>query len=221
MQRIIHQFWVGPFRIPKREKAWMEGMRALHPTYEYHLWTDDNLPSIVLPHIDERLKWRMSQGDYALASDILKIYMVWHLGGIYLDADTEPRRGMAGFPVEQYSGIFRHHSDQDITISADFGGMSAGHPLGRSLLETMHAPAYDFGPHWLGRYTRAFLGLPVEAGHHQVRTGLAQHGFVYMPSGEHDAPHTGPDYWYRRFGNGALFSWSAENRIKFIRGEYE
>lgn len=199
----------------------MDGVRDLHPDYEYHLWTDANLPPIVLPHIAERVKWRMDQTDYALAVDILKIYMVWHMGGIYLDADTEPRRGMAGFDLERYSGIFRHHGDEDRTISTDFGGMTAGHPLGRSLLETMHAPAYDFGPHWLGRYTRAFLGLPVEAGHNQVRTRLADHGFVYMPSGERDAPHTGSDHWYLRFGNGALFSWSIENRAKFAAGDYE
>lgn len=221
MQKIIHQIWVGPYRMPKREAAWVEGMRNLHPDYEHHLWTDKNLPAIDVPHIKERVEWRMAQTDYALASDILRIYLVWKMGGIYMDVDTEPRQGLTGLDVGRLNGIFRHHYDQDLTLSNDFGGMEAGHPIGEFMLSTMVAPAYDFGPHWYGYTLRRYLGLPPDASHAMVRPALEALGMLYMPSGATDGGAVADDYWYRRFGNGALFSWSTENRAKFATGDYE
>lgn len=221
MQKIIHQFWVGPYRMPKREAAWVEGIRALHPDYIHFLWTDQNFPEITLPHIKERVQWRMMEKDYGLAVDILKIYIVWKLGGIYLDVDTEPRQGLAGLGVGKLHGIFRHHHAQDLTLSTDFGGMTMGHPMGEFMLSTMAAPAYDFGPHWFGWTLRKYLNLPPDATHAQVRFMLETHNMLYMPSAENDVSPPAADHWYRRFGNGALFSWSPENKAKFAAGAYE
>lgn len=79
IEKIIHQVWVGPRKPPFK---WLNSWRDMHPDWEYHLWTDKNLPS---------LKNRMS---YILApewerkADILRYEVLYNHGGIYIDADT-------------------------------------------------------------------------------------------------------------------------------------
>ena len=51
INKIIHQIWVGKYPLPERETRLSKEIKEKHPNYEYHLWTDDNLPEI-----PERLK---------------------------------------------------------------------------------------------------------------------------------------------------------------------
>ena len=44
--KIIHQIWVGEYRIPKREKNLIEEVKQKHPDFEHILWTNDNIPTL-------------------------------------------------------------------------------------------------------------------------------------------------------------------------------
>lgn len=218
MERIIHQIWVGPYPMPSRERGYVDGMRSMHPDFSHRLWTDENLPAMP-PFLQERYSWRMSLKDYAFAADIARVYLTWLLGGIYLDVDTEVGRGFDGMDVSRWDGMFRHHEETDHTFSNDFIGLSKGHPLGWFMLQSMAAPAYDFGPHWLAYTVRSWLGLEKEADQQRTRAALVSKRMLYMPSRIEDAERLGSDAWNGRFNNRALFSWSDENRKRFANGE--
>lgn len=219
MEKALHQVWVGPYRVPAREQGFIEQMKRTHPGFTHTLWTDRAVPALP-DFLQERYDWRMSLADYAFAADILRVFVIWSVGGIYLDVDTETLEGLAAVEVGAIKGVFRHHGDNDLTFSNDFMGLERNHPLGEYLLSTMKSPAYDFGPHWLGKTVRAYVGLPVFAGHAAVRQALEQRGILYLPSGETEAEGTGLRPWNRMFRNRSLFSWSDENRAKFKRGDY-
>lgn len=41
--KIIHQIWVGTDPLPFNKKILMDNLKDLHPSYEYKLWTNENL----------------------------------------------------------------------------------------------------------------------------------------------------------------------------------
>jgi hypothetical protein len=205
--------------MPKRETAFVERMRTVNASWEHTLWTSDNLPSMP-DHIGERFHWRMQQHDFAFAVDILRVYVVWAFGGVYLDVDTETKEGFEGMHIEDHDGVFRHHQEVDKSFSNDFLGFTKGHAVGSHLLELIQAPHYDYGPHWLGFNVKRYLGLSVEAPHADVRSKLAEQNMLYVPSAQEDGPDQ-PTYWYKHFGNASLYSWSKEARERFASGNYE
>jgi mannosyltransferase OCH1-like enzyme len=88
INKIIHQIWVGKYPLPERETRLSKEIKEKHTNYEYHLWTDDNLPDI-----PERLKdmyeLMYSKKDYVYCADMLRWLVVYQYGGWYLDIDWE------------------------------------------------------------------------------------------------------------------------------------
>ena len=102
--KIIHQIWLGTLPIPSSYLKCMETIKEKHPTWEYKLWTDDNLPTdFILKESFEgnnlvaddmgnpndpcsigRLK-----NNYARKADVLRLSLLWHFGGVYMDVDME------------------------------------------------------------------------------------------------------------------------------------
>mgnify|MGYP003113405588 CR=1 FL=1 len=82
--KIIHQIWLGGQIIPKQIVNCMKSCREKHPGWQYILWTEENLPSIV--HF--RQEWDLDQ-NYARKSDLLRLQVLYDYGGVYLDTDME------------------------------------------------------------------------------------------------------------------------------------
>lgn len=170
--------------------------------------------------LEERFLLRMKNKDYAFAADILRVFVIYTFGGIYFDIDTDTERGFKGISIEKFDGCFRHHENSDPTMSNDFVGMSANHPLGKYLISTMRAPAYDFGPHWLGYNVKDYLKVDRNAPHAETRKALESINMLYMPSNKDETDGLPLDVWEGHFHNRALYSWSKEGRELFERGEY-
>lgn len=80
----IHQIWLGS-PLPDRFKAWCNTWRVFHPTWEYKMWTDADLPTfnITKKDIFDAAK-NMGQ-----KSDILRYEILRQQGGLYVDTDFE------------------------------------------------------------------------------------------------------------------------------------
>jgi mannosyltransferase OCH1-like enzyme len=83
--KIIHQIWVGPNKIPEKSINFIEGIKKLHPDYEYRLWTDSDLT----PENFSNLQYINSTPVYAQKADIMRYEILYKYGGIYLDIDFE------------------------------------------------------------------------------------------------------------------------------------
>lgn len=76
--KIIHQIWLGPLEPPKEA---MDSWKNLHEDWEYILWTEKNLPALKNQDAFDRSK------AYSQKADILRYEILYHFGGIFVDAD--------------------------------------------------------------------------------------------------------------------------------------
>jgi len=147
MEKVIHQIWVGNNRIPTHIKEHMDEVRDRHPDFEYNLWTDANLP--VLP--DHLKKLYDSYNEPAIKADLLRLYLVHEIGGVYLDADFKTIEGfhsdvMLNF---DYNGfILFNHSYGISALANTMFGFSKNNPLLKYMINNITHQGQWIGPNW-------------------------------------------------------------------------
>jgi len=209
MEKIIHQIWVGPYEIPDREKKYIDLMKEMNPDWEHILWTDSNLPQ--LPEaVGRRCEMFLSQKDYAHVADVLRIFLVHHFGGLYLDVDFKPVGGLNGSEIEKHDGVFFYHGGDDYTMPNGCFGAKKGSQISEYLLSKI-SPDFGgwYGPSWMGETVKLYLDLPYEVEHSVVEAKMAEHKIKYM---------TFSDLENNYCRHKSLYSWSPENKRNFEDG---
>jgi mannosyltransferase OCH1-like enzyme len=112
--KIIHQIWVGKNIIPEQEKKWSETWRHFFPNYEYILWTEKNLPSIIPENCSLTIDSVMPK--YALVADVYRYLIMYKYGGIYADTDIECYKNFDNiFLNKNFVGITPHENTNYLT----------------------------------------------------------------------------------------------------------
>jgi mannosyltransferase OCH1-like enzyme len=219
----IQQICVGHYDIPAREKRISEEIATKHPNYEYHLWTDNNLP-VIPDHLREMYDKMYSQRDYAYCADMLRWLVVYQYGGWYIDIDFEYISNLDGMNIDHRSGIAFGHwgvgwQHCDYTIVNGIFAFEKNHPIVKTVIDNMPIDlGYCNGPYspgWTGIAVKKHLGLENEFSneiweyHRIMREHLEQHNIEY-------------GHW-NEFKNTVLkhhdlYSWSLENKVKFEQG---
>jgi mannosyltransferase OCH1-like enzyme len=84
IEHIIHQIWLGsPF--PAEYADWQASWKRHHPTWEYRLWTDEDLATFPLYNRD----MYEAAENYGEKSDIARYEILYQYGGLYIDTDVE------------------------------------------------------------------------------------------------------------------------------------
>lgn len=81
----IHYVWVGPKPIPATDQAYIEAWQKLNPDYKIKKWDEHKIDHSKYPLVQKAL----DEKRYALASDILRMIVIYQEGGFYLDTDIE------------------------------------------------------------------------------------------------------------------------------------
>ena len=88
----IHQIWIGPRVLPEKYVEMTANMEAMHPDWEYKLWSHDEIfndlyaDDIYLQAYikePETFKW-------AFITDRIKLLLLRDFGGVYIDVDAKP-----------------------------------------------------------------------------------------------------------------------------------
>jgi mannosyltransferase OCH1-like enzyme len=88
--KIFHAFWGGP-PMPPHLAAYLEEWKSLHPDWEFHLWTPDNLPTLRNQDLfDHPEKYSPVSNPWQWRSDLARYELLHDIGGLYIDADLEP-----------------------------------------------------------------------------------------------------------------------------------
>ena len=108
--KIIHYCWFGRGEMPELAKecivSWHENM----PDWEYKLWNEDNFDVNVNAYVKEAYE----AGKYAFVSDYVRLWALYHEGGLYLDVDFEVYKpfddllhwgAFAGFEGSKYNPL--------------------------------------------------------------------------------------------------------------------
>ena len=90
--KIIHYCWFGTKPIPKDYQGYIDGWKKLMPDYKIMLWNEENSP-MHLPYLQSALKYKK----WANLSNFVRIYALYHYGGIYMDTDMEVLKSLDDF----------------------------------------------------------------------------------------------------------------------------
>ncbi len=83
--RVIHYCWLSDDPVPESMKHYMEGWKRILPGYEFVKWDLERFDKASSVWVSEAVE----QKEYVFASDYIRIFAVYHYGGIYLDMDVE------------------------------------------------------------------------------------------------------------------------------------
>jgi len=113
MEKIIHQIWVGKYEMPDMAKYFLERNIRVNSDFQHILWTDDNLPQLP-DKVKSLVDFFYERKDYAFVADVLRVYLVYEYGGLYIDLDTRPNEPLSDLNLEKYNGFFPHHDEFNV-----------------------------------------------------------------------------------------------------------
>ena len=124
--KIIHYCWLSGEPYPKEVEECLVSWRKFLPGYELRLWDAKRFDC------DARLYTRqaMTAKKYAFVSDCVRLYALYHEGGIYLDSDVEVYRSFDDLlENEAFMGF-----ESGGRIGAWLMASEAGNPLFQEML---------------------------------------------------------------------------------------
>ena len=155
MEKIIHQIWVGKYEIPNKEQYFLERIKKINPDFTHILWTDDNLPKLP-DKVQELCNFFYERKDYAFVADVLRIFLIYEYGGIYLDIDTRPNYPISELNLENYNGFFPYHDEFNVA-NTFFGCKSKTSYINYVYENLINSKLGDhFFPYWFNKCVKEY-----------------------------------------------------------------
>lgn len=89
----IHYVWLGGGPLPAKDVGFIEGWRKLNPDFEILRWTEKDVDVERYP----LLRLALEEKRWVLASDVIRMIVLYEHGGVYLDTDVELIKPLAPF----------------------------------------------------------------------------------------------------------------------------
>lgn len=83
--KIIHYCWFGRGEMPELAKKCIASWKEYLPDYEIKEWNEDNFELSLFPYTQQAYENRK----YAFVTDVVRLYALYNVGGIYMDTDVE------------------------------------------------------------------------------------------------------------------------------------
>jgi len=204
--KIIHQIWIGS-PVPQELKEFLATWPAIHPDWEYKLWTDADLFDF---HLENQDLFDIAE-NYGVKSDIWRYEILYRHGGVYVDTDFESIENLEflNHLYDFYTGLQTLDSEL-IQLGVALIGARAGHPMLKmciqELRESFSRPGVvqKAGPM---HFTRVFYKY---ANSFPELIDIAFPAFYFYPLGcrEHVSDHAQAIKVWRSVGVFAVHWWS-------------
>ena len=124
--KVIHYCWFGRGQMPQLALKCIESWKKYLPDYEIKEWNEDNFELDMYPYVREAYDNRK----FAFVTDVVRLYALYHEGGIYMDTDVEVLKSLDSLlKYEAVSGF------ESLTrIQTGLMACRKGHPLFKELL---------------------------------------------------------------------------------------
>lgn len=200
---------MGKYQMPDRERKFVTQVKESHPSFQHILWTNENIPELP-DNLRELYEAFGEATDYAHQADVLRVYLIKLMGGIYLDVDFQCVGGFENTDISNYEGLYLYHGGTDYTIPNGAFGSTSNHPLINYLFEQIDRKKWGwFGPSWMGNMVREYYMLKHGCEHDMLIPKLKDDNIQYKFFHEFEREN---------FKHHALYSWSPENRKNFQNG---
>ena len=81
----IHYCWFGRGKMPELALKCIASWKKYLPEYEIKEWNEDNFDLDMYPYVREAYDNRK----FAFVTDVVRLYALYHEGGVYMDTDVE------------------------------------------------------------------------------------------------------------------------------------
>jgi mannosyltransferase OCH1-like enzyme len=124
--KTLHYCWLSDDPYPELIGRCIQSWKVYLPDYQIVLW--DRKKALTIDC--EWLKQSIALKKYAFAADFIRIYALFHYGGVYLDADVELVATFDQFLINDFFIGFEYNNDLEPAV---FGAIP-GHPWLANLL---------------------------------------------------------------------------------------
>ena len=117
--KIIHYCWFGRNPLPPLAIKCIESWKKYCPDYEIKEWNEDNFDLDLFPYTREAYDNRK----FAFVTDVVRLYALYHEGGIYMDTDVEVLKPIDCFLTHHaFSGFEDEHNVPTGIMASEKGG---------------------------------------------------------------------------------------------------
>lgn len=205
--KTIHQIWLGPHELPW---AWIENWKSMNPDWTHRLWRDSDVC------LDSNRKQYHACQTYSGKANIMRCQILEQYGGLYLDADFEPRRPLNELDVEyqwyvadDFFTIFVGDKQRPEKLANGLIGCIPHHPIMKEMIrriELIDPTQIAVQPSHATTGPRLFSEVCKDKVH-MVRV-LPSHSFIPM---HYDGRLCSPEQWRNAF---AIHHWFSTQHPK-------
>ncbi len=106
--KTINYVWLSGSNKPEEIKKCIYSWGSVLPEYEVHEWSMKDFPIIDMP---DYVKEAISIKKWAFATDYLRLWILYHEGGIYLDSDILMRKNINEFLDNGFFSFIEYHEE--------------------------------------------------------------------------------------------------------------
>ncbi|MBD2752581.1 glycosyltransferase family 32 protein [Spirosoma validum] len=106
--KIIHYCWFGRGKMPAKAMYCIESWKKYLPDYELYLWNEDTFDVHQVRYVKQAYEARK----FAFVTDYVRLYALYHVGGVYMDTDVEVLKSLD--TLLNLPGFSGFESDTDI-----------------------------------------------------------------------------------------------------------
>ena len=127
--KIIHYCWLSNDTVPESLKACMDTWKEKLPEYQFILWNFDRFEKSSSKWVSEAF----DNKKYAFAADYIRLYALYHFGGIYMDMDIQVIKSFNDL-LEQ-NLMLAYEDEECFGIEAGCFGSEKGNPIIKEILD--------------------------------------------------------------------------------------
>ncbi|MDR0382372.1 MAG: hypothetical protein LBH50_00105, partial [Spirochaetaceae bacterium] len=136
--KIIHYCWLSDDPVPPDYERCMATWKEKLPDYEFTLWDARRFDMDSVLWVKQAFDIKL----YACAADYIRLYAVYHNGGIYLDMDMEVVKPFDGLLQKDYMLAYENHIGRNVEAGC-FGAVK-NHPYIKKCMEYLEkTPLFD------------------------------------------------------------------------------
>jgi hypothetical protein len=219
--RKIHCVWVGNAPKPDLVLQCMESWRKFLPGYELVEWGNREFQAIKNIYAEQAFANRK----WAFVSDYIRLYALYHHGGIYLDGDLEITHSLDEFLHLSFFSSYENYRGTSHPVNTAIMAAEPGNTLIKALLDEYEKAKFqtDIGldqtPNTL-RVTRYFsTHFNIQPPYNDASTTKLNDNSIIFPASHFCTPVPGlPNYAVHHFHGSWKDGFTRKRKLKLPRG---
>ena len=144
--RIIHQTWKDNV-VPEKWLEYQQKVKALHPDWEYRLWTDEDNDAFIAKHYPQLFPIYNAYPKPVMKADVIRYAIMDQMGGLYLDLDYEMLKPFDLNNEHVVLPLSRSiaYGDNEDRIGNCIIASEPGHPFWKKVLQDLTENPFSIG----------------------------------------------------------------------------